>query len=762
MAILSTVTVRAADFPTHDVPDQVALVNIHPTGAEVFSTPTGGVDITDVDVAIAELEEEKQGIDADLNDLADGCDNYYAANVEAALEEVNNDNASGRNASDTKVNWKQIGNMPSVFPDGVDDGSTDSFKTDGSGAKTKDGITHVAMGLTKRILTLADFIAAQTDSTVFKIVLNDAITLTESEEILKPLRINRGGQIITNGNTLTISAAFEAGDYQVFNAASGEVVFGDGVVNFASPQWWGADANGTTDDTASVAAALSSGSTILSGKYKVTDDLSSYVRSNSTIKGVGDATIHPYGDMGVFGGFSTARITNWENVTFRDFTIDGTNQTNGGGIHLSLLENSGGSTDSNVSIIGVNFLNLYGNAVFAYDVDGFIVQDCYIDTTRYGGGVQVGEGAINVIITNNHILNIWDAQFSPHAAINSRGGRDAGARKVLFVKNICSANSSSTVKPGIVVNGAIDIVIDGNTILDNKSQSTSSVGAIHIKPLDMDSAQKPKNIVVRENTIYSAETAGISVVNTDGGIDIEGNTVLSATTSGVYVSSSNGIVRIRGNTLSHRIYVSAADASTVEVSNNSIDTFDNAIRAFATPNLSITDNKIYIDTTETKYGIKVIKSANSILSNNRIYNSASSSGTLRAIQLVGSINSYITENRVYGHAQYGLHADNTSDGLWDENNYFGPDVTTIKFLAGTLRRNSGKSVENGGSNIYSITHGLSSTPTQFSVTPGSTDTDRDFSVTADATNITVKFSSLTQSGTKNIVLIWKADNIQYR
>lgn len=63
------------------------------------------------------------GMDDDQVLFDDADSNFTAATVGAAIEELDDNNGSGPNASDYKVNWTQIGNMPAGFSDGTDDGA---------------------------------------------------------------------------------------------------------------------------------------------------------------------------------------------------------------------------------------------------------------------------------------------------------------------------------------------------------------------------------------------------------------------------------------------------------------------------------------------------------------------------------------------------------------------------------------------------------------------------------------------------------------
>lgn len=78
------------------------------------------------------LSTDVQPFDADLTDLADGSltgtkvgfadtdSNFAATTVQAALEELDNDNASGPNAADGKVDWSQLVGVPAGFADELD------------------------------------------------------------------------------------------------------------------------------------------------------------------------------------------------------------------------------------------------------------------------------------------------------------------------------------------------------------------------------------------------------------------------------------------------------------------------------------------------------------------------------------------------------------------------------------------------------------------------------------------------------------------
>lgn len=90
------------------------------------------------------------------------------------------------------------------------------------------------------------------------------------------LVFHKGGKLrVANGRTVTINGAIKAGIYQVFDlVGTGVVAFGRGYIKEFYPQWWGAVADGSTDDHTDIQAACDGvplGSTIYfpPGRYKL-------------------------------------------------------------------------------------------------------------------------------------------------------------------------------------------------------------------------------------------------------------------------------------------------------------------------------------------------------------------------------------------------------------------------------------------------------------------------------------------------------------
>jgi hypothetical protein len=120
-----------------------------------------------------------------------------------------------------------------------------------------------------------------------EIVVNQSITMTGNLTLTVPLRINKGGMIVTGSNVLTINGSFSAGLYQCFNTTSTKVLFGGDAVREVYPQWFGAVGDSTTDDTTAVQAAITSHSRVFfpAGDYRITSTLT--CTHGVTLEGVG-------------------------------------------------------------------------------------------------------------------------------------------------------------------------------------------------------------------------------------------------------------------------------------------------------------------------------------------------------------------------------------------------------------------------------------------------------------------------------------------
>lgn len=127
------------------------------------------------------------------------------------------------------------------------------------------------------------------------IVVRQSVSLTGNVTLTVPLKIEKGGTIVTNSNILTINGTFEAGYYQCFDVDTDELVFGVGAVDKVLPQWFGAVGDDSTDCAAAINLALNSvktnGGTVFlaNGTYQITEKL--IANSNLCFEGNGDSSI---------------------------------------------------------------------------------------------------------------------------------------------------------------------------------------------------------------------------------------------------------------------------------------------------------------------------------------------------------------------------------------------------------------------------------------------------------------------------------------
>lgn len=123
----------------------------------------------------------------------------------------------------------------------------------------------------------AEFIAAIANVNCNHIVVGEAFTLTAMRTVPndKALTILNGCPITTNGHTLTIEGPFNSGEYPCFVTASRDVLFAAACgVKQVVPQWFGATADGVTDDSAAIQYAIDSlRHTLVGTRYTPTAEL---------------------------------------------------------------------------------------------------------------------------------------------------------------------------------------------------------------------------------------------------------------------------------------------------------------------------------------------------------------------------------------------------------------------------------------------------------------------------------------------------------
>lgn len=171
-------------------------------------------------------------------------------------------------------------------------------------------------------------------------------------------------------------------------------------------------------------------------------------------------------------------------------------------------------------------------------------------------------------------------------------------------------------------------------------------------------------------------------------------------------------------------------------------------------------------------GIVLGSSGGTVINNCVIAGSTTSSG----ISISAGVTDFtITGNHIapgggYGANQYGIYVNaGASDNYIIADNMLLGNTTANLVDTGVtgtnkiVKNNVGFKTENGGvatfsgtgaQTTFAIPHGLAKAPSDYNVNAGSAEANSNFYVTADGTNITVTYATAPAAGTNNVVLVW--------
>jgi hypothetical protein len=197
------------------------------------------------------------------------------------------------------------------------------------------------------------------------------------------LKLEKGAVFsIATGKTLTINGGLEAGLYQIFSCTgTGKVVFGDGSIDAALPEWWGAAPDGTTNCTAALRAA---------------------------------AVAHNHVHLGI----GTYLVNKAIYIDHDDFTLTGSG-------YGTLLKLADGSTDTdhvpNKNVWAIVVVNTSTVTDGSVRLNRFHCRDLRLDhnaANQTNGSEQFGAGPFivrmvdEVVLDNVHVLNACSTGFS--------------------------------------------------------------------------------------------------------------------------------------------------------------------------------------------------------------------------------------------------------------------------------------------------------------------------------------------------------------
>lgn len=303
-----------------------------------------------------------------------------------------------------------------------------------------------------------------------------------------------------------------------------------------SPEQFGAAADGTTDDSAAIIAALAAGPT------RLTPGKTYFCGSNITMNVAGMVL---YGDGTLKGnGSATAssaviKITA-NNCIVRDITINQNDISSGKSIWVSGADNT----------LIERVKNSNGQSSFIHG-DGVLtnltVRGC--SNVSRGYGVLINEpsaGSKNIIIQHNYFVNSEAAGIGDGIEINAPTN---GCSNVIISNNFIGGMTGDTSSAGIGIGLAnvTGATITGNMIFDCESD------AIHVE-------NSSTGIVISGNRIKNCLTAStnvsgaISILSGCTDVTISGNVVKdTANKHGIATTASNGtfntVISITGNVI---------------------------------------------------------------------------------------------------------------------------------------------------------------------------------------------------------------------
>jgi len=301
---------------------------------------------------------------------------------------------------------------------------------------------------------------------------------------------------------------------------------------------FGAKGDGTTDDTAAIQAALDSNGNVVhfpKGTYKITSQISF------------SASKHLHGensliDASSISGTSSTPILTADSVD--DVLISG----------LSILggNSSGQGTGSGTKTTTMRFR----------DCDNLVIENCKVKFS-YGPSIAL-QGCTNYSIDNNHIYGSGRDGIltSNHTTGIQKNGvisnnrieltgddaiavdSDIGAQALAQAENITvignvilnhSANHTNLLGRGILVYGAKDVVVTGNTI-----KNSYSFGIL-CSPDTSTTPQNCENVIISNNTVIDAGSSGDGA-QPRSGIKLEDGTTCSVTGNIIKNANQSGII----------------------------------------------------------------------------------------------------------------------------------------------------------------------------------------------------------------------------
>lgn len=331
------------------------------------------------------------------------------------------------------------------------------------------------------------------------IIDSDFTTGTDEIPATVSVEVKYGAVItVSTGATLTISGPFKAGPYQVFTLAGTGTVTG---LSEACPEWFGAAADGTTDDLDAINDALAA---LVSAKGKL------YLTPGKTY-GIQDGYI---------------QVSN------------GVSEIDGNGATIKSLTST---SATGILLKGVH----YGAAA---NVKYLTIHDLTIDLNGQSGVGIWGDCPSYCTFHNNKILNVKNTTSVHGILINAYTDSGESAYENKIIDNIIEMNGVGSSSYGIGLGAESATYVPTRTVVQGNTITRGYYG------ISLDGAY----FSTVTGNFTTGNTRSISVQNSSCGNNISHNVLNNMTSSAVHLASSSSYNTISANT----IYTITANSTT--------------------------------------------------------------------------------------------------------------------------------------------------------------------------------------------------------
>ena len=278
------------------------------------------------------------------------------------------------------------------------------------------------------------------------------------------LRIRKGCPLtVATTKTLTVSGGIDAGLYRIFTlSGTGRVLFGDGSIAAIFPEWWGALADASTDNSTALQAILTAS---MNSTFRPPILFQPGIYSHAT----GLTITYPQGMTlkGATGGYYTPQAAGYTSkVTTLHYTgsgnglVLGDGSSNGTGFVCKNIYFKGTS-----SALGGVILNL---------VSGLVFKDCTF-------GQYTKSGAYGFYQSNGQTNSFYNCSFINNYYGTSLGQGDAENSTTRFYDCVWHSNTNHALK---IEHAIGSIVLYSPLFQDNAGSAIFADGTIGPKPVN--------------------------------------------------------------------------------------------------------------------------------------------------------------------------------------------------------------------------------------------------------------------------------------